>query len=71
MAEPNAAPLPNAQSALAQQLPGAPKKQSHAALVDQWFQDSFHGTPLGNDTTIWNLVFGAKEDLKRRLEKAA
>jgi hypothetical protein len=41
------------------------------AIVDRWFADAFHGSPLGNQTELWNLVHGAKEDLKRRLSKAA
>ncbi len=37
------------------------------ALIDEWHGESFHGTRLGNDTEIWNLVFAAKEELKKRL----
>jgi hypothetical protein len=46
----------------------APPPPLHAE-IDRWFQDSFHGTRLGNDTETWNLVHAAKEELKQRLGK--
>jgi hypothetical protein len=40
------------------------------AIVEQWFNDSFRNSRLGNDTETWNLVHQAKEELKQRLRKA-
>ncbi|MGH6836542.1 MAG: hypothetical protein ACREC9_13600 [Methylocella sp.] len=38
-----------------------------SALIDNWHFDAFHGSRLGMDTEMWNLVATAKEDLKHRL----
>lgn len=45
------------------------REQKVNAEIDSWFDDSFRGTSLGNDTDTWNLVHGAKEELKRRLSR--
>jgi hypothetical protein len=37
------------------------------SLVDEWHFTSFHGTAAARDTDVWNLIHGAKEELKRRL----
>jgi hypothetical protein len=37
------------------------------ALVERWFADHFHGSPLARDTATYNLVHAAKEELKQRL----
>lgn len=58
--------LATAAGAIREQLPAAGKPSSDE-LVDRWFADSFQGSRLANETETWNLVFAAKEDLKRRL----
>ena len=37
------------------------------AIVERWFFESFHGSPVARSTEAWNVVHGAKEELKRRL----
>ena len=37
------------------------------AVVETWFFESFHGSLVARSTEVWNLVHGAKDDLKRRL----
>lgn len=37
------------------------------AVVEAWFFESFHGSLVARSTEVWNLVHGAKDDLKRRL----
>ena len=37
------------------------------ALVERWFFESFHGSPVARATDVWNVVHDAKEELKRRL----
>ncbi|MGD9613836.1 MAG: hypothetical protein AB7H90_01415 [Alphaproteobacteria bacterium] len=44
------------------------KSPSH--IVDQWWQDFFPGSEVARNTEAWNMAFAAKEDLKRRLERA-
>lgn len=56
-------------AATAPQAAPPPSPQPLDAVVDGWFNDSFIGTRLGNDTELWNLVYGAKENLKTRLAK--
>ncbi len=41
------------------------------ALVERWFFESFHGSPVARSTEAWNLVHAAKEELKRRLATLA
>lgn len=36
-------------------------------LIERWFFETFHGSAAARSTETWNLVHGAKEDLKRRL----
>jgi hypothetical protein len=36
------------------------------AVVEQWFFETFHGSLIARSTEVWNLVHGAKDDLKRR-----
>jgi hypothetical protein len=59
--QPEAAPAP-AQA-------GAPARETVNALIDRWFVDHFHGSPVATVTEHFNLVQQAVEDLKRRLEK--
>ena len=40
------------------------------ALVEHWFFEAFHGSPVARSTEVWNIVHAAKEDLKRRLAEA-
>ena len=37
------------------------------AIVEHWFFELFHGSVVARSTEVWNHVYGAKEDLKRRL----
>ena len=37
------------------------------ALIDKWFAESFSGSIVSQQTDIYNAVFAAKEDLKRRM----
>jgi hypothetical protein len=37
------------------------------ALIEQWFFESFHGSTVARSTEAWNVVYAAKEELKRRL----
>jgi hypothetical protein len=37
------------------------------ALIDRWFADHFHGSPVATVTEHFNRVREAAEDLKRRL----
>jgi hypothetical protein len=39
------------------------------ALVERWWADHFPGSVLGQHTEIWNYVFGAVGELKRRLKR--
>ena len=36
-------------------------------LVERWFFDAFHGSPVARATEIWNHIHAAKDELKRRL----
>lgn len=38
-----------------------------AAIVDRWHFENFHGSAAARDVEVWNLLYAAKEDLKRRL----
>ena len=44
-----------------------PKAAATDALVERWFFESFHGSPVARATEAWNVVHAAKEELKRRL----
>ena len=44
-----------------------PKAPATDALVERWFCESFHGSPVARATETWNVVHDAKEELKRRL----
>lgn len=46
----------------------APAK-NYAAVVDQWFADHFHNPQMAGNP-IYQPLYEAKEDLKRRLEEA-
>lgn len=37
------------------------------ALVERWFFEAFHGSPVARSTETWNHVHAAKDELKRRL----
>lgn len=55
--------------------PAADSKQSTAerrvadqsAAIDQWFYETFHGSPLARDTEMYNTVHRGLPDLKKRL----
>ena len=36
-------------------------------LVEHWFFETFHGSAIARSTETWNVVHGAKDELKRRL----
>lgn len=36
-------------------------------LLDAWFNETMHNSPVSRDTAIFNHVRGAVNDLKRRL----
>ena len=36
-------------------------------LVERWFFEAFHGSPVARATEAWNHAFAAKEELKARL----
>ena len=40
------------------------------AIVERWFFEAFHGSPVARSTETWNHVHGAKEELQRRLAAA-
>ncbi len=44
-----------------------PETKATDALVERWFFESFHGSPVARSTELWNVVHDAKEELKRRL----
>ena len=47
---------------------GAPANTpSFEELVERWWEDHFPGSPVAQVTQVWNHVFAAKEELKRRL----
>ena len=37
------------------------------SIVERWFFEAFHGSPVARSTEVWNHVHGAKEELRRRL----
>ena len=37
------------------------------ALVERWFLDCVHGSPIARSTEAWNQAHAAKDELKRRL----
>ncbi len=37
------------------------------AIVEHWFFELFHGSVVARSTEVWNHVYGAKDELKRRL----
>jgi hypothetical protein len=37
-------------------------------LIDQWFADHFHGSPIARDNEHYQHAWGAKEALKRLLK---
>jgi hypothetical protein len=39
-------------------------------VVDAWFAESVNGTPVSQDTNVYNQLFAAKESLKQRLATA-
>lgn len=39
----------------------------HAALIEKWFIEHFHGSPHMRDTEAFNHVRAAVDDLKRRI----
>lgn len=41
------------------------------ALVERWFFEAFHGSVAARSTEVWNHVYGAKDELKRRLAALA
>ena len=45
----------------------APPSPSFEELVERWWEDHFPGSPVAQVTQVWNHVFAAKEELKRRL----
>lgn len=58
--EPQTAPSPEASAA-------APVSANLAAFlisIDALHFQHFHGTRLGNETDLWNLVYGFKEAVK-------
>ena len=36
-------------------------------IVEHWFFELFHGSVVARSTELWNHVYGAKDELKRRL----
>lgn len=36
-------------------------------IIDKWFANHFHNSPASSDTAVYNLIYAAKEDLKKRL----
>jgi len=35
-------------------------------IIDRWFAEHFHNSPVSADTLVHNLLHKAKEDLKTR-----
>jgi hypothetical protein len=75
MDEPQAAPpapppslRPAAPGIVAPAPAAAPVPVASDVLVDAWWADTFPGSVVGRSTDVWNFVFVAKEDLKRRLK---
>ena len=50
---------------------GAPARETVEALIDRWFVDHFHGSPIATVTEHFNRVRQAADDLKRRLAALA
>ncbi len=49
-------------------MPARPDDAERAdALVERWFLDSFHGSPVARSTEAWNHVRAATDELRRRL----
>lgn len=44
-----------------------PLAEDFEALIERWFFEAFHGSPVARSTEVWNTVFAAKDELKRRL----
>lgn len=49
--------------------PAADNPSARHRIVDEWFLDWIYGSAVARDTAIFNHIFAAKEDLKRRLAK--
>ncbi len=49
--------------------PAADNPSALCRIVDEWFLDWIYGSSAARDTAIFNHIFAAKEDLKRRLAK--
>jgi hypothetical protein len=46
-----------------------PAPPASDAIVESWFQDAFHNRAI--ETSEYNRIFAAKEDLKARLRDGA
>jgi hypothetical protein len=40
------------------------------ALIDDWFGQHWHNTPLSQSTQLYNLAHAAKQDLKARIRNS-
>lgn len=57
---------------MADQKPTAAEKRDEKrhALIDRWFQETFSGSLLAQNTAVYNEVRAGVEDLKKRLDDA-
>lgn len=39
-------------------------------VVEQWFMDCVHNSPAARDTTVYNGLLQAKDELNKRLQEA-
>ena len=39
------------------------------SLIEQWFIDYFHNSPISRQAELYNVAYKAKEDLKTRLNQ--
>lgn len=49
----------------------AARAAARDAAVDQWFYETFHGSPLARDTELYNTVQRGLANLKTRLAAAS
>jgi hypothetical protein len=47
---------------------GTPAAGGIDALIERWFADHFHGSPIARDNEHYQHAWGAKEALKRLLK---
>jgi hypothetical protein len=62
--------LPAAEADAAADAPAPAKSAAPnpiVALIEDWWNEFFPGSPVAQVTSAWNHAYAAKEELKRRL----